>query len=40
MDHEHTEWRCAVNELTEMERAAYDDPETYSDTFDLYGNRK
>jgi hypothetical protein len=34
MDHDETEWRCALAELTELERAHYD-----TDTMDAYGGR-
>jgi hypothetical protein len=26
---DHDEWRCAVNDLTETERARYDEPQEY-----------
>lgn len=32
MSDEYSEWRCAVNDLTEFDRAPYDDPQTYADT--------
>jgi hypothetical protein len=33
------EWRSAVAELTEMERAPYDEPEIYADTMSPDGDR-
>ena len=33
------EWRCAVDTLTEMERARYDEPETHSDLITVGGTR-
>ncbi|MFA1705518.1 hypothetical protein ACDT10_21710 [Mycobacterium intracellulare] len=34
-----TEWRAAVAELTEVERAQYDDPMTYADLLAADGTR-
>jgi hypothetical protein len=33
------EWLSAVADLTEAERAIYDDPQTYADTMDADGAR-
>lgn len=33
------EWRSAVAELTEMDRARYDEPEVYADTMSPDGDR-
>ncbi|MEE3066533.1 MAG: hypothetical protein VYA67_21760 [Actinomycetota bacterium] len=33
------EWRAAVADMTEMERAPYDDPQTYADTMAPDGTR-
>lgn len=38
-EHEHAEWHCAVNDLSEFDRAPYDDPQTYDDTMSLDGVR-
>jgi hypothetical protein len=34
------EWRAAVAELTEAERAAFDDPQTYADLLAPDGTRR
>lgn len=36
---ENDEWRCAVRDLSEIDRALYDDPTTYADTMGLDGVR-
>ena len=36
---EYDEWRCAVRDLSEIDRAPYDDPTTYADTMGLEGVR-
>lgn len=30
-DHEIADWRAAVNDMSEMDWAAHDDPQTYAD---------
>lgn len=39
MNHDHDEWRDAIHDLTEWDRAAYEEPDVYSDTMDLDGAR-
>ncbi len=36
---EYGEWHCAVDDMTEFERAPYDDPEIYADTMGMDGVR-
>jgi hypothetical protein len=36
---EHEEWRDAVDAMTEMERAPYDEPQVYADTMAPDGTR-
>jgi hypothetical protein len=36
---EHDEWRNAVAELTEMDWAPYEEPQTYSDLYSADGHR-
>lgn len=37
MNRDTAEWRAAVTALTETERAAYDEPQTYADTMTADG---
>jgi hypothetical protein len=39
MSYDEDEWRWAVNDLTETERARYDEPEIYADTMTPDGVR-
>ncbi len=39
MDWETSEWGRAVSDLSELDRAPYDDPQTYDDTMTLDGVR-
>lgn len=36
---EHDEWRSAVVDMSELDRARYDDPQTYADTMTPDGDR-
>lgn len=38
-EHEVTEWRAAVIDMSEVERAPYDEPQTYADTMSPDGIR-
>jgi hypothetical protein len=37
--HELDEWRREVGGMSEADRAPFDDPQKYADTFDLNGDR-
>lgn len=39
MDWENDEWRSAVRDMSELERAPYDEPEIYGDALSLDGVR-
>ena len=39
MTYEHDEWRTAVEQMTEWERAPYDEPHIYADMLSADGNR-
>lgn len=38
-EHEHAEWGRAVDDMNELERAPYDDPQAYADTMSPDGVR-